>query len=276
LALNEGKDELTGVELVPGIEPLPEGPLDYTEVRRRFDKTMAHLAHSYVNTMNVIHYMHDKYYYERAQLAFMDSEIKRNMAFGIAGLSVTVDSLSAIRHARVVPVRNDQGLTIDFTVEGEYPTYGNDDDRADTIAHELVHDFNQELGKHHIYRDATPTLSVLTITSNVVYGKKTGATPDGRKKGEPFAPGANPMHGRDQNGAIASLNSVAKLDYLDARDGISNTFSIIPESLGSTQTDRVTNLTGLLDGYFGQSAHHYHRQSIDVAQWQSCQADVPF
>jgi formate C-acetyltransferase len=256
LALNEGRDELSGVELVPGIEPLPEGPLEYTEVRRRLDMAMAYMAGAYVNTMNVIHYMHDKYYYEKAQLAFMDSEIKRNMAFGIAGLSVAVDSLSAIRYARVVPVRNDQGLTIDFTSEGEYPTYGNDDDRADTIAHELVHDFNQELGKHHIYRNATPTLSVLTITSNVVYGKKTGSTPDGRKKGEPFAPGANPMHGRDQNGAIASLNSVAKLDYLDARDGISNTFSIIPESLGSTTTDRVTNLTGLLDGYFGQSAHH--------------------
>lgn len=256
LSLNEGKDELTGVEIVPGIKPLPEGPLDYTEVSRRFDITMAHLAKNYVSTMNVIHYMHDKYYYERSQLAFMDSHIKRNMAFGIAGLSVTSDSLSAIRFAKVTPVRNDQGLTTGFTVEGEYPQYGNDDDRVDSIAHELVHDFNQELSKHHIYRGATPTLSVLTITSNVVYGKKTGATPDGRKKGEPFAPGANPMHGRDSSGAIASLNSVAKLDYLDARDGISNTFSIVPKSLGQTISDRVQNLSSLLDGYFLKHAHH--------------------
>jgi len=256
LALNEGKDEVSGVEIIPGIEPLPEGVLDYTQVRRRFDKTMSYLAEAYVNTMNVIHYMHDKYYYERVQLAFMDSKVKRNMAFGIAGMSVTVDSLSAIRFAHVTPIRNDQGLTIDFRVDGEYPTYGNDDDRVDIIAHDLVHDFNQELGKHHIYRDATPTLSVLTITSNVVYGKKTGATPDGRKKGDPFAPGGNPMHGRDTSGAIASLNSVAKLDYLDARDGISNTFSIVPKSLGNAKEDRVENLSALLDGYFAKQAHH--------------------
>jgi formate C-acetyltransferase len=256
LALNEGKDEISGMEIVPDIEPLPEGPLDYTEVRRRFDKTMSYIAQSYISTMNVIHYMHDKYYYEKAQLAFMDTEIHRNMAFGIAGLSVATDSLSAIRFARVTPVRNDQGLTVDFIVEGEYPKYGNDNDEVDSLASELVHDFNQELGKHHIYRDATPTLSVLTITSNVVYGKKTGATPDGRKKGEPFAPGANPMHGRDASGAIASLNSVAKLDYMDARDGISNTFSIVPKSLGHTATDQVENLTSLLDGYFAKKAHH--------------------
>lgn len=267
LALNEGKDELSGVEIIPGIEPLPEGKLDYSEVRRRFDKTMSYLAEAYVNTMNVIHYMHDKYYYERAQLAFMDTKVHRNMAFGIAGLSVVVDSLSAIRHANVTPVRNDQGLTVDFRVEGEYPTYGNDDDRVDILAHDLVHDFNQELSKHHIYRDATPTLSVLTITSNVVYGKKTGATPDGRKKGEPFAPGANPMHGRDHSGAIASLNSVAKLDYLDARDGISNTFSIVPKSLGNAKADRVENLSALLDGYFAKDAHHLnvnvlHRETL--------------
>ena len=256
LALNEGRDELSGVTIVPGIEPLPEGPLDYLEVRRRFDLTMAHVAQAYVNTMNVIHYMHDKYYYERALLAYMDSNVKRNMAFGIAGLSVTTDSLSAVRYARVTPVRDDQGLTVDFVVEGEYPKYGNDNQDVDIIAQELVHDFNQELGKHHIYRDATPTLSVLTITSNVVYGKKTGSTPDGRKKGEPFAPGANPMHGRDNSGAVASLNSVAKLDYMDARDGISNTFSIVPKSLGNTATDRVENLVSLLDGYFMKKAHH--------------------
>lgn len=256
LALNEGKDELTGTEIVPGIEPLPAGVLKYEEVLSRFEKAMAHVAGAYVNTMNVIHYMHDKYYYERAQLAMMDTKIHRNMAFGIAGLSVAVDSLSAIRFAKVTPVRNEQGLTTGFTVEGEYPQYGNDDDVVDTMAHDLVHDFNQELHKHHIYRDATPTLSVLTITSNVVYGKKTGATPDGRKAGEPFAPGANPMHGRDHSGAIASLNSVAKIDYMDARDGVSNTFSIVPKALGNKVETQIENLSAMLDGYFHQRAHH--------------------
>ncbi len=256
LALNEGRDELTGIQIIPEIAPLPEGKLDYEEVRVRFDKAMSFLADSYVNTMNVIHYMHDKYYYERSLMAFMDSKVKRKMAFGIAGLSVTADSLSAIRYASVTPIRNDQGLTIDFHVAGDYPKYGNDQEDVDTIAKELVHDINQELHKHTIYRDAMATLSVLTITSNVVYGKKTGATPDGRKQGEPFAPGANPMHGRDNSGAIASLNSVAKLSYDDARDGISNTFSIIPNSLGHTTTDRVENLVSLLDGYFGKHAHH--------------------
>lgn len=256
LALNEGRDELTGIQIIPDIAPLAEGNLDYDDVRVRFDKAMSFLADSYVNTMNVIHYMHDKYYYERSLMAFMDSTVKRKMAFGIAGLSVTADSLSAIRFANVTPIRNDQGLTIDFKVTGDYPKYGNDQEDVDTIAKELVHDFNQELHKHSIYRDAMATLSVLTITSNVVYGKKTGATPDGRKQGEPFAPGANPMHGRDNSGAIASLNSVAKLSYDDARDGISNTFSIIPNSLGHTTSDRVENLVSLLDGYFGKHAHH--------------------
>ncbi len=256
LAINEGKDEITGIQLIDGIDPLPAGPLSYEDVSTRFNIAMSKIAEHYVNTMNVIHYMHDKYYYERAQMAFMDSKVHRKMAFGIAGLSVVTDSLSAIRYARVTPVRNDQGLTTDFIVEGEFPTYGNDDERVDKISQELVHDFNQELHKHHIYRDAMATLSVLTITSNVVYGKKTGSTPDGRKKGEPFAPGANPMHGRDNSGAIASLNSVAKLDYADARDGISNTFSIIPKSLGNTVSDRTENLVSLLDGYFGKHAHH--------------------
>ncbi len=256
LALNEGRDEIMGVEMVPDIKPLPEGPLDFAEVSKRFEKTMAFIAENYVNTMNVIHYMHDKYYYERAQMAMMDSEVHRNMAFGAAGLSVVADSLSAIKHAKVTPVRNDEGLTVDFKIEGEYPQYGNDDDQVDSIAQELVHDFNQELAKHHIYRDATPTLSILTITANVVYGNKTGATPDGRKKGEPFAPGANPMHGRDHSGAVASLNSVAKISYDDARDGISNTFSIVPKSLGSKREEQIGNLSDMLDGYFGQSAHH--------------------
>ncbi len=257
LALNEGKDEMLGIEMVPNIQTFPDDkPLNYEEVKRQFDIAMAYLAKSYVNTMNVIHYMHDKYYYERAQLALMDTHIKRNMAFGLAGLSVVADSLSAIKFAKVTPIRNDQGITVDFKVEGEYPKYGNDDDQVDQIARDLVRDFNQELSKHHIYRDATPTLSVLTITSNVVYGKKTGATPDGRKKGEPFAPGANPMHGRDSSGAVASLNSVAKLDYMDARDGVSNTFSLVPKSLGKTKAQQLDNLVGLLDGYFGKQAHH--------------------
>ncbi|SCZ60033.1 formate C-acetyltransferase [Thiohalomonas denitrificans] len=263
LALNEGRDELSGMPIVPGIEPLPEGPLDYEEVRRRFEQTMAYIAESYVNTMNVIHFMHDRYYYERSMMAFMDSRIKRNMAFGIAGLSVTADSLSAIRYAKVTPIRNKEGFTIDFETEGEFPLYGNDDDRVDTIARKLVQSFNRELGKHHIYRDATPTLSVLTITSNVVYGKKTGATPDGRKQGEPFAPGANPMHGRDSSGAIASLNSVAKLDYYDARDGVSNTFSIVPRSLGMMDEEREQNLVSLLDGYFASNAHHLNVNVLD-------------
>ncbi len=255
-ALNEGRDEISGVKIVEGIEPLPEGPLTYEEVMRRFDKTMAYVAEAYVNTMNVIHYMHDKYYYEKAQMAFMDTHAHRNMAFGMAGLSSAADSLSAIRYAKVTPVRNDEGLTVDFTIEGDFPQFGNDDDTVDQIAHDLVHDFNQELGKHHIYRDASPTLSILTITSNVVYGLKTGATPDGRKKGEPFAPGANPMHGRDSSGAIASLNSVAKIDYYDSRDGVSNTFSIVPKALGNTKKEQVDNLVDMLDGYFGKTAHH--------------------
>ena len=256
LALNEGKDELSGVQIVPGIEALPAGPLTYEEVKKRFEQTMSYIAGQYVNTMNVIHYMHDKYYYERAQLAFMDSKIKRNMAFGMAGLSVATDSLSAIKYAKVTPQRDDNGLTTGFTVEGDYPKFGNDNDAVDQIAQDLVHDFNHELSQHHIYREATPTLSVLTITSNVVYGKKTGATPDGRLKGEAFAPGANPMHGRDTSGAIASLNSVAKLNYADARDGISNTFSIVPKSLGSDKVEQQQNLVSMLDGYFNKHAHH--------------------
>lgn len=256
MALNEGRDEISGVEIVPGIKPLPAGPLDFKEVEKRFYQAMAHLAHSYVNTMNVIHYMHDKYYYEKAMFAMMDTKIHRNMAFGIAGLSVVADSMSAIKFAKVTPVRDENGLTINFVVEGDYPKYGNDDDRVDQMAKSFVSDFNKELHKHHIYRDATPTLSVLTITSNVVYGKKTGATPDGRKKGEPFAPGANPMHGRDKSGAIASLNSVAKIDYRDARDGVSNTFSMVPKSLGATREDQIDNLVGMLDGYFAKGGHH--------------------
>lgn len=256
MALNQGKDELTGIEVVPGIKPIKTGVLKYSEVVNSFKKTMAFLAKNYVDTMNVIHYMHDKYYYEKAQLALMDTQVKRNMAFGLAGLSVVADSLSAIKHAQVTPVRNKQGITVDFKIKGTFPKFGNDDEAVDSIAQKLVKDFNTELHKHHIYRNATPTLSILTITSNVVYGKKTGATPDGRQKGEPFAPGANPMHGRDTSGAIASLNSVSKLAYDQARDGISNTFSIVPRALGSDHQTQVTNLVSMLDGYFDHQAHH--------------------
>lgn len=256
LALNEGRDENTGTLLVPGIKPLPEGNFDYNEVMKRFRKTMQYVAQVYVNTMNVIHYMHDKYYYERAQMALLNSDVERVMAFGIAGLSVVADSLSAIKYGSVKTVRNDAGLSQEFTVAQDYPKYGNNDNKVDSIAVQLVTEFYKELQKHHIYRDAIPTLSVLTITSNVVYGKKTGATPDGRKAGEPFAPGANPMHGRDTCGAIASLNSVAKLPYESARDGISNTFSLVPKALGGDREEQVENLVSLIDGYFYKKAQH--------------------
>lgn len=263
LALNAGHDEIAGTHLIQGIPPLKkeeapakEQPLQYKEVLRNFQKAMSKIAEVYVNTMNVIHYMHDKYYYERAQMALIDTHPERIMAFGIAGLSVVADALSAIKYAKVTPIRNEQGLTTDFKIEGEFPCYGNDDDRVDKIAVNLVKQFYKDLAKHQVYRNATPTLSVLTITSNVVYGLNTGATPDGRKAGDPFAPGANPMHGRDRNGALASLNSVAKIPYKYARDGVSNTFSIVPKALGKTPEDRIQNLTGILDGYFSQNAQH--------------------
>jgi len=263
MALNEGRDEVSGELVVPDIDPMPEGPIDYEEFNKRFEKAVSYLASAYVNTMDVIHYMHDKYYYEKAQMAFMDTHVHRNMAFGVAGLSVVADSISAIKHAKVEVVRDERGLSTDFKVEGEYPMFGNDDDRVDDIATKLVKDFNTELAKNHIYRNANPTLSILTITSNVVYGKKTGTTPDGRKKGEPFAPGANPMHGRDHSGAIASLNSVAKIEYADARDGVSNTFSIVPKALGKEKTERIDNLVAMLDGYFNKEAHHLNVNVLD-------------
>ncbi len=257
LAMNNGMDELKHIKLVDGIEKMKDDEvLDYDKVIKNFKIATKHLAGAYVNTMNVIHYMHDKYYYEKAQMAFMDSRVKRNMAFGLAGLSVVADSLSAIKHAKVKPVRDENGFTIDFEVEGNFPKYGNDDDQVDNIAKQLVIDFENELRKHHIYRNAEPTLSILTITSNVVYGLKTGATPDGRKSGDAFAPGANPMHGRDTNGAIASLNSVAKIPYEYAKDGVSNTFSIIPNALGADKEEQIDNMTNILDGYFAQGAHH--------------------
>ena len=255
MALNMGKDEVTGELVVEGIEPLPDGVLDYHEVVNRFKKVVKELAKTYVDTMNTIHYMHDKYYYEKAELAFIDTHLERTMAFGIAGLSLVADSISAIKHAKVTPIRNGYGITQDFRIEGNFPKFGNDDDKVDMIAAQLVVDFYNELAKHRIYRNASPTISILTITSNVVYGHKTGATPDGRKAGEPFAPGANPMHGRDSNGAIASLNSVAKIPYEFAKDGVSNTFSIVPSALG-TGDEQITNLANLLDGYFSKNAHH--------------------
>ena len=257
MALNGGRDEMKNEQVGPATEPFKGEYLDYDEVCRRLDFYRAWVAKVYANTMNVIHYMHDKYAYEKLQMALHDTEVHRYMAFGIAGLSVLADSLSAIKYAKVRCVRDEAtGLISDFVVEGEYPAFGNDDDRVDSIAAEQARLFFEELKKHPLYRNAEPTLSVLTITSNVVYGKKTGATPDGRKAGEPFAPGANPMHGREKSGALASLNSVAKLKYDCCKDGISNTFSILPEALGRTEAERCGNLAALLDGYFAQMAHH--------------------
>jgi len=256
LSINEGKDEMSGLKIVSGIAPLSGKILDYKQVMKEFKKSVSFLASEYVKTMNVIHYMHDKYYYEKAQMSLIDSNVDRLIAFGLAGLSVAADSLSAIKYAKVIPIRNEEGITTSFEINGDFPKFGNNNKKVDDIAVKLVNDFNAELSKHHIYRGAKPTLSVLTITSNVVYGKKTGATPDGRLAGAPFAPGANPMHGRDTNGAIASLNSVAKLEYKNARDGISNTFSITPSTLGSNLDDQISNLNSLLSGYFTKGAHH--------------------
>ena len=256
-AINGGVDELKGGVVVPGIEPITDEVLDYETVRANYEKVLAYAAELYADTVNIIHFMHDKYAYEASQMALHDTNVKRIMAFGIAGLSVAADSLSAIRYAKVRPVRNVDGVAVDFITEGEFPKYGNDDDRADDEAVFIVRKFSEELKKHPLYRKAKHTLSVLTITSNVMYGKKTGSTPDGRKVGEPLAPGANPMHGRDENGALASLNSVAKIPYSSVcQDGVSNTFSIVPHALGKTEEQRIQNLTAILDGYFAQSAHH--------------------
>lgn len=262
-AINGGRDEKSGDQVAPLFAPITAEYLDYAEVNTKLQQMMAWLAKAYVNTLNVIHYMHDKYCYERLEMALHDRDVYRTMACGIAGLSVVTDSLSAIKYAKVQVVRNDQGLAVDYIVEGEYPQYGNNDDRVDSIAVDLVSRFMTEIRKHPTYRRAVPTQSVLTITSNVVYGKKTGSTPDGRKSGEPFAPGANPMHGRDNCGAIASLASVAKLPYSDCQDGISNTFSIIPTALGRQASDRTNNLVGLLDGYFHDGGHHINVNALD-------------
>ena len=256
-AINGGVDERSGARIVPGIQPITDEVLDYEKVRENYNKVLAYAAELYADTVNIIHYMHDKYAYEASQMALHDTKVERLTAFGIAGLSVAADSLSAIRYARVRPIRNEQGIAVDFVTEGDFPKYGNDDDRADDEAVYVVHTFSQELKKHPLYRGAKHTLSALTITSNVMYGKKTGSTPDGRKLGEPLAPGANPMHGRDVNGALASLNSVAKIPYRDVcQDGVSNTFSIVPEALGKDEAQRESNLVSILDGYFCQGAHH--------------------
>jgi len=256
MALNGGREEKYDLQIGPEMPVMEDEVLDYDKVRQRLDFYMNWLANEYVNTMNVIHYMHDKYAYEKTQLALHDTDVERLMAFGAAGLSVIADSLSAIKYAKVHPVRDERGLISDFTVEGDFPKFGNDDGRVDAIAEELLDQFIAALRKTPTYRNAIHTLSVLTITSNVVYGKKTGATPDGRRAGEPFAPGANPMHNRETCGALASLNSVAKLSYDSCRDGISNTFSIVPEALGKTVEERVDNLVNILGGYFDCNAHH--------------------
>lgn len=256
LAINGGVDNVFGTRIGPQMEPMQDEVLDYGKVMARFSVYLKWLCRLYVNTMNTIHYMHDKYAYEKTQMALHDTDVERLMAFGVAGLSVITDSLSAIRYASVKPIRDENGIIVDFETTGDFPKYGNDDDRADEIASSLLVHVHEELKKTPAYRGAIHTLSALTITSNVMYGKKTGSTPDGRKKGEPFAPGANPMHGREHNGALASLNSVSKLPYSSASDGISNTFSVIPEALGRTEEERVENLVSVLDGYFLNDAHH--------------------
>lgn len=256
LAINGGKCENTGAQVIQGVPALKSDELDFEEVMSNFKIAMKEVARVYVESMNIIHYMHDKYYYERAQMAFVDTDPKVNVAYGIAGLSIVADSLSAIKHAKVTAVRNEDGLAVDYKIEGDFPCYGNDNDNVDQLAVDITSQFNKQLAAYETYKNAEPTMSILTITSNVVYGKKTGATPDGRAKGVAFAPGANPMHGRDTHGAIASLNSVAKLNYEDALDGISNTMSMVPKTLGNDEQGRVKNLTAILDGYFTRGAHH--------------------
>lgn len=256
-SINGGIDEMKRQLVIEGFDKIDDEILDYEKVKKAYWRMLKEVARIYSDAMNIIHYMHDKYAYEAGQMALHDTNVNRLMAYGVAGFSVAVDSLSAIKYAKVKPIRDEQGIAIDFEIEGDFPKFGNDDDRVDEIGKELLEKVYEELSSHKCYRNAHPTLSVLTITSNVVYGQNTGATPDGRKAGVAFAPGANPMHGRDSNGAIASLNSVAKLDWENCcRDGISNTFSIIPNSLGKDSEERINNLVQLMDGYFSQGAHH--------------------
>ena len=256
-SINAGVDEIKNELVIKDIAKMDDEVLDYEKVRKSYSKVLKKVAEIYSNAMNVIHYMHDKYAYETGQMALHDTDVHRYMAYGVAGLSVVADSLSAIKYAKVKPIRDENGLAIDFEIIGDFPKYGNDDDRVDSLAQEVLEEFYNDLKAHKTYRDAEVTLSVLTITSNVVYGSKTGSTPDGRKKGVAFAPGANPMHGRDTNGALASLNTVAKLDYEKyCKDGVSNTFSIVPNALGKNMEERIDNLVAILDGYFAQKAHH--------------------
>ena len=262
-AINGGVDELSGIQVAPRFEPIKGDYLDYNEVMEKYDAMMDYVAKIYIKALNAIHYMHDKYSYEALEMALHDRKIYRTMACGIAGFSVACDSLSAIKYAKVKVIRNEQGLAVDYEIEGDYPKFGNDDDRVDEIGVNLVKTFMKKLEKHQIYRDATPTLSILTITSNVVYGKNTGATPDGRKAGAPFAPGANPLHGRDVEGSLASMNSIAKLPYEYAEDGISYTFAITPGTLGHDEDTQVNNLVSMLDGYFMQTGHHINVNVFD-------------
>lgn len=256
-AINGGVDEIKGEQVIPGIEPLTGDVLNYSDVITNYKKVMDYVAELYVDAINIIHYMHDKYAYEASQMALHDTAVERLTAFGIAGLSVAADSLSAVKFATVRPIRDERGIAVDFETIGDFPKYGNDNDLVDDIAVEVVSYFSNALKRHPIYRDGIHTLSALTITSNVMYGKKTGTTPDGRKLGEPLAPGANPMHGRDENGALASLNSVSKIPYRKiCQDGVSNTFSIVPAALGRDESQRISNLAAILDGYFMRSAHH--------------------
>ena len=255
-ALNDGRDEKTGEMLCEGVGPISDGPLKYDEVLEKYGYVCEWLSKLYINTLNIIHFMHDKYCYERLQMALHDEEIIRTSACGLSGLSVIADSLSAIKYATVTPIKNENGLIVDFDIQGDYPKFGNNDPRVDELAVGVVERFMKRLSRRRTYRNSIPTMSILTITSNVVYGKKTGSTPDGRKAGEPFAPGANPMHGRDCNGCVASMMSVAKLPYESSEDGISYTFSIIPEALGKTDGEKISNLTTLLDGYTRETGHH--------------------
>ena len=264
-AINGGKDEMTGKQIAPAFEPVTTEYLDYDDVMKKFDAMMDWVARVYVNALNMIHYMHDKYCYESLEMALHDKDILRTMACGIAGLSVVADSLSAIKYAKVKPIRNEAGVIIDYQVEGDFPKYGNDDDRVDSIAVNITKTFMDKLRHQKTYRNSKPTMSILTITSNVVYGKYTGNTPDGRKAGEPFGPGANPIHGRDTHGAIAVLNTLAKLPYKHAEDGISYTFAIVPNALGKTPDERIDNLVALLDGYFSQLSHHINVNVFDRA-----------
>ena len=263
LALNSGRCEKTGTLMVEGVPALTSDTLNFEEVMKNYKLVLTQIARVYNEAMNIIHYMHDKYYYEKAQMAFVDTDPRINIAYGAAGLSIALDSLSAIKYAKVTARRNAEGLTEGFDIDGEFPCFGNNDDRVDHLGVDLVYFFTEELKKLPVYKNARPTLSLLTITSNVMYGKKTGATPDGREAGVAFAPGANPMHGRDKSGAVASLASVAKLRYRDSQDGISNTFSIVPKSLGPTPEERIDNLVTMMDGYFTKGAHHLNVNALN-------------